>query len=123
MKMVLATRVDPRGMVRVFEKLEKEHHRQIEELKDDAKKADPKEKKPKEKSSKKKDRKEEDSEQEVVQEWMEYFSTHPANNNRVAVLKKMSENPAHKPKPLLPGFDWKSMHKETKESDESSFIF
>jgi len=120
MKMMLATRIDPRGMVRVFEKLEEEHHRQLEEMKKDTKKADPKEKNSKEKPAKEKDS---DKDKEGGQDWMEYFSTHPANNNRIAVLKKLSENPTHKPEPLLPGFDWKSMHKETKESDDSSFIF
>jgi predicted Zn-dependent protease len=132
MKMVLATRVDPRGMIRVFEKLEEEQHRQLESLKKDKKPADSTEKKPAEKSAKKKDQKEkvkEDKSEEdknsekegiTLPEWTKHLSTHPEGEDRVAVLKKMSKNPAHKFRPLLPGFDWKTMHQETKETD---FIF
>lgn len=139
MKMVLATRVDPRGMIRVFEKLEEEQHRQLESLQKDKKPADSTEKKPAEESGKKKDPKEKvkedkfaeekksdeeekDSEKEglTLPEWTKYLSTHPEGEDRVTVLKKMSKKPAHKSRPLLPGFDWKTMHRETKETD---FIF
>jgi Zn-dependent protease with chaperone function len=122
MKMVLATQVDPRGMVRVFEKLEEEQHRQMESLKKDKKKEDPQEKNSAEKPSKEKDKEEKDSDQKgiTLPEWTKYLSTHPEGNDRVQVLIKMSEHPAQKPKPLLPDFDWKSMHRETKDS---GFIF
>jgi len=132
MKMVLATRVDPRGMIRVFEKLEEEQHRQLESLKKDKKPADSTEKKPAEKRAKKKDQKEkvkEDKSEEdknsekegiTLPEWTKHLSTHPEGEDCFAVLKKMSKNPAHKFRPLLPGFDWKTMHQETKETD---FIF
>ena len=53
-------------------------------------------------------------------EWMKYLSTHPAGGDRVEVLKKLSRHSAQKSNPLLPDFDWKSMHRETKETD---FIF
>lgn len=122
MKMMLATRVDPRGMVRVFEKLEQEQQRQMESLKKGKKKADPEEKNSAEKPSKEKDKEEKESDEEgiTLPEWTKYLSTHPEGEDRVEVLKKLSENPAHKPEPLLPDFDWKSMHRETKES---GFIF
>ena len=120
--MVLATRVDPRGMVRVFEKLEEEQHRQLESMKKDKKKADPKEKKSAKKDSKEKDKDDNISDEKgiTLPEWTKYLSTHPEGEDRVEVLKKMSEHPTQKPKPLLPDFDWKTMHRETKESD---FIF
>lgn len=117
MKMMLATRIDPQGMVRVFEKLEEEQHRQMNELKKDKKKTDSKEKNSKEKNKNKKDS---DETGITLPEWTKYLSTHPEGKDRVKVLKKMSEHPVQEPKPLLPGFDWKSMHRKTKESD---FIF
>jgi Zn-dependent protease with chaperone function len=120
MKMVLATQIDPRGMVRVFEKLEDAQHRQLESGKKDKKKADSQEKKSAEKRSKEKEKKDSDQKGITLPEWTKYLSTHPEGGDRVAVLKKMSEHPAQKPSPLLPGFDWKSMHRETKES---GFIF
>ena len=130
--MVLATRVDPKGMIRVFEKLEEEQHRQLKSLEKDKKPTGSKEKKPAEKSAKKKDEKEKDKEENgkeekgsdkegiTLPEWTKYLSTHPEGEDRVTVLKKMSKNLADKPRPLLPGFDWKTMHRETKET---GFIF
>ena len=53
-------------------------------------------------------------------EWTQYLSTHPEGSDRVDVLKKLSAHSVQKPRPLLPGFDWKSMHRETKET---GFIF
>lgn len=138
MKMVLATRVDPRGMIRVFEKLEEEEHRQLESLKKDKKQENSTETKPAEQSALRKEKKEEKNNEDkgteekdgkeknsgekgiTLPEWMKYLSTHPKGEDRVSALKKMSKKPAHKPRPLLPGFDWKTMHRETKETD---FIF
>lgn len=123
MKMMLATRIDPKGMVRVFEKLEEEQHRQMNELKKDKEKGS-KEKKSAKKNSKKKNKKKKDSDETgiTLPEWTKYLSTHPEGKDRVEVLKKLSEPPVQKPKPLLPGFDWKTMHRETKDKD-SGFIF
>jgi len=56
----------------------------------------------------------------MTPEWMKYLSTHPAGEDRVEVLKKMAEASTAKPRPLLPDFDWKSMHRKTKDS---KFIF
>jgi hypothetical protein len=94
----------------------------MKELKKDKKKKNSKEKNSAKKDSKRKSKKEKDSDKKSITlpEWTKYLSTHPEGKNRVEVLKKMSENPAQKPKPLLPGFDWKSMYRETKES---GFIF
>ena len=118
MKMMLATHVDPRGMIRVFEKLEEEQHRQLESMKKDKKSADSEKKDSAEKDSKKTDKK-----GITLPEWTNYLSTHPEGNDRVEVLKKLSEHSVQKPRPLLPGFDWKSMHRETKETKDSNFIF
>jgi len=118
MKMMLATHVDPQGMIRVFEKLEEEQHRQLNSMKKDKKTADPEKKDSAENDSKKKDK-----EGITLPEWTNYLSTHPEGNDRVEVLKKLSKHSVQKPRPLLPGFDWKSMHRETKETKDSNFIF
>ncbi len=118
MKMMLATHVDPRGMVRVFEKLEEEQHRQLKSMNKDKKKAEPEKK-----DSKETDKEAKDSDKKggtAPPEWTQYLSTHPEGNDRVEVLKKLSEHSVQKPRPLLPDFDWKSMYRETKES---GFIF
>jgi len=119
MKMMLAAQVDPQGMVRMFEQLEREQHRQQESLKKDKKKTGSEEKDFVESDSEEKDKEEKDSDKIVVtlQEWTKYFSTHPAGEDRVETLKKMAEASTAKTRPLLPDFDWKSMHQETKESD------
>ena len=94
--MMLATHVDPRGMIRVFEKFEEQHNKSESTKKDSVKGG------------------------EAPPKWTKYLSTHPESNNRVEVLKKLSEHSVQKPRPLLPDFDWKTMYRETKESD---FIF
>ena len=121
MKMMLAAQVDPEGMVRMFESLEREQQRQMESRNKDKKKADPEEKSP-EKDSEEDvpDGKRRAGEESSTPEWMKYLSTHPAGEDRVEVLKKMAEASTAKPRPLLPDFDWKSMHRETKDS---KFIF
>lgn len=117
MKMMLAAHVDPRGMVRVFEKLEEAQRRQLKSMKQDKKKAGSEKKNSAENNSKEKDK-----EGITLPEWTKYLSTHPEGSDRVEVLKKLSEHSVQKPRPLLPGFDWKSMHRKTKDKD-SGFIF
>ena len=106
MKMMLATHVDPRGMIRVFEKFEEQHNKS-ESTKKNSKEAD-------------KAAKDSVKGGEAPPKWTEYLSTHPESNNRIEVLKKLSEHSVQKPRSLLPDFDWKTMYRETKESD---FIF
>jgi len=120
MKMVLASRVDPKGMIRIFEKLEEEQHRQLNSSEKESEKDPPKKESPK-KESEENALEGKDTDQKIVKtpEWMKYLSTHPAGEDRVKVLKKLSKHSAQKPKPLLPGFDWKTMHRETKETDFS----
>ena len=103
----------------MFEQLEREQHRQLESLKKDKKKTDSEEKDSAESGSEEKDKEEKDSDKIVVtlQEWTKYFSTHPAGEDRVETLKKLADASTVKSRPLLPEFDWKSMHRETKESD------
>ena len=116
MKMVLASRVDPKGMIRIFEKLEEQQHRQLKPSDKDLKKNRPNKETPKKEKRLPED---EDADQESGEtpEWMKYLSTHPAGEDRVEVLKKLSKRSSQKPKPLLPDFDWKTMHRETKDSD------
>ncbi|MEE8205332.1 MAG: M48 family metallopeptidase, partial [Nitrospinaceae bacterium] len=131
MKMVLAARVDPEGMIRIFEKLEENQHRQIESPKKDKKKdknkdkkkADSQDKNSAEKPSTDKKEKNSDNKDLKLPEWTKYLSTHPAGEDRVEVLKKLSKHTTQKPKPLLPGFDWKTMYRATKDSKEPGFIF
>ena len=121
MKMMLAAQVDPQGMVRMFEILEREQHRQHKSNKKDKKKTEPEEKSPgKDSEEDTPDGKRRAGEESSTPEWMKYLSTHPAGEDRVEILKKMAEASTAKPRPLLPDFDWKSMHRETKDS---GFIF
>jgi predicted Zn-dependent protease len=121
MKMMLAAQVDPQGMVRMFESLEREQQRQMGSRNKDKNKVDPEEKSPEKDSEEDApDGKRRAGEESSTPEWMKYISTHPAGEDRVEVLKKMAEASTAKPRPLLPDFDWKSMHRETKDS---KFIF
>ncbi|NIQ01871.1 MAG: M48 family metalloprotease [Nitrospinaceae bacterium] len=108
MKMILASRVDPRGMVKVFETLKREESRHLGKKKKDSKDKNVPEKKPDEKDS---------AEEGGLPEWMKYLSTHPAGKDRVALLKEMAAASQVKPEPLLPGFDWKSLHKKVKKGE------
>ncbi len=124
MKMVLAARVDPRGMIRIFEKFEEEQHRQQKSREPDPKEGDSQKKAPdKDFRNNTPNGKNEDSEDSKIQEWAKYFSTHPAGEDRVKVLTQLSKRSDQKPKPLLPDFDWKTMYRETKDSKGSGFIF
>jgi predicted Zn-dependent protease len=121
MKMMLAAQVDPQGMVRMFESLEREQQRQMGSRNKDKNKVDPEEKSPEKDSEEDApDGKRRAGEESSTPEWMKYISTHPAGEDRVEILKKMAEASTAKPRPLLPDFDWKSMHRETKDS---KFIF
>ncbi len=121
MKMLLASQVDPKGMIRIFEKLEEQQHRQLKSSEENSEEDNPKEESTEENSKKNvPEGKSADQKIDKTPEWMKYLSTHPAGEDRVAVLKKLSEHSIRKPNPLLPGFDWKSMHRETKDTD---FIF
>jgi predicted Zn-dependent protease len=116
MKMMLAAEVDPQGMVRMFEHLEREQHRQMEELEDDSEEIDPEEEEAP-------DSEKEEGEKLKTPEWMKYLSTHPASEDRIEILKKMARAATTKPRPLLPDIDWESMHRETKEEKKSNSIF
>lgn len=91
MDMILKARIDPSGMVRMFEKLGEQEKRLMKGGK--AQKTLP----------------DEDS-----SSWTEYLSTHPAGNDRVSQLKKqvaMSDKKSYTP--LLPNMDWRgTVHQE-----------
>jgi len=91
MEMILTARIDPEGMVRMFEKLGAE-----EKLFITGKKAE--ETAPKEESS----------------SWTQYLSTHPAGRDRVSQLKKQVAMAGKKSyTPLLPHTDWSgTVHRE-----------
>ncbi|CCQ89574.1 putative Peptidase, family M48 [Nitrospina gracilis 3/211] len=86
MKMMVAARIDPQGMVRVFEKLEKEEKKLLAVVQ---------------------------SEEGEVPEWMQYLSTHPAAGNRVKMLEKMSGNADVSPEPIRLEADWNTLHKKS----------
>ena len=91
MEMILTARIDPEGMVRMFEKLGAE-----EKLFITGKNAE--ETAPKEESS----------------SWTQYLSTHPAGRDRVSQLKKQVAMAGKKSyTPLLPHTDWSgTVHRE-----------
>lgn len=87
MEMILASGVDPAGMVRMFEKLEKEETR----LLGDGESHNP------------------GSEGDSTS-WTEYLSTHPAGKGRISRLKKQAAKAGKKPyTSLLPDLDWKAL--------------
>ena len=92
-KMMLSAKVDPKGMVEVFRKLKKEEDKMYEVIEDEKWR----------KKSKK---------------WMDYLSTHPSGEGRIAMMQSVIMNsPPMTPTMLLPGSDWKdTMHKK-KPSD------
>ncbi len=94
MKMVLASGIDPQGMVRVFKKLEEEELRMLGL---DQKNG-------------------EDGEKEVPG-WMRLLSTHPAGKDRVAMLTRMAEDSPANVRPLLPDVEWQRMHRKAEKAD------
>jgi Zn-dependent protease with chaperone function len=92
-KMMLAAKVDPKGMVEVFRKLKKEEEKMYEVIK-------------KEKWRKK------------SKKWMDYLSTHPSGKDRVAMMRSVIMNsPPMTPIALLPGSDWRATMHKKKPSD------
>lgn len=84
MEMMIAARIDPKGMVRIFEKLQKEEREMLKAIQDKTGEAP---------------------------EWMKYLSTHPAAQDRVKMLETLSQNAGSAPLPVLPDADWSVMHK------------
>lgn len=91
MEMILAADVDPTGMVRMFEKLAREERRPFTDGK--SQNSGP----------------EDDS-----ASWTDYFSTHPAEKDRISGLKKQVAKAGKKSyTSLLPDLDWKALvHRE-----------
>lgn len=87
MKMMIAARIDPDGMVRIYRKLEEQEKEMLSFAA---------------------------GEDGDVPEWMEYLSTHPAAADRVKLLETLSRNAGSEPEPLLPEQDWTVMHKNKK---------
>ena len=96
MKMVLASGIDPQGMVRIFKKLEEEELRMLGMDKKDGENG-------------------EDGEKEVP-DWMRLLSTHPAGKDRVAMLTRMAEESTPNIRPLLPDVEWTRMHRKAKKA-------
>lgn len=98
MEMMLAGRVDPKGMIGIFKKFKEQEGKLTIQFGD--------EKSPDAKDGKKGD---DDS-----PEWLEYFSTHPMGKNRVEMLTRLAEaNSGISPWPLLPEMDWEIMRHAT----------
>jgi predicted Zn-dependent protease len=95
MKMVLASGIDPQGMVRIFKKLEEEELRMLGMDSQDGENG-------------------EKDEQEVPG-WMRLLSTHPAGKDRVAMLTRMAEASPPNSRPLLPDVEWQRMHRPAKK--------
>ncbi len=93
MKMVLASGVDPKGMVRIFKKLEEEELRMLGLEKAEGGEGG-----------------------KEVPDWMRLLSTHPAGKDRVALLTQMAEAAPPNARPLLPDMEWQSLHRATGEA-------
>jgi len=115
MKMMLAAGVDPQGMVRMYEKLEKAHASESEE--DDEK--DPEKETPAKNSGGEPSGEldSEEDEDSLLPEWMKYLSTHPATQERVEKLKTMAEQSNQPVRPLLPDVDWKTLHRKATKQE------
>lgn len=89
MKMILAAKIDPAGMVRIFEKLRAEEEKLSGGVKENSPETSP-------------------------ASWPEYLSTHPSGSDRARELKKwVAKNPQPSYTPLLPHLDWEeTFHQE-----------
>ncbi|MDH5764048.1 MAG: M48 family metallopeptidase [Nitrospinota bacterium] len=119
MKMMLAARIDPQGMVRMFQAFEKEQQKQMDEMESESEDMEAEEEdlppgEPEEEDPE--DGSESNLDSELA-EWLKYLSTHPAGEDRIETLQKMASQSTEKPVPLLPDFNWKTMHRETKETE------
>ncbi|MCH7650897.1 MAG: M48 family metallopeptidase [Nitrospinae bacterium] len=94
MKMVLASGIDPQGMVRVFKKLEEEELRMLGL-----------------------DQKNGEDGDKEVPGWMRLLSTHPAGKDRVAMLIRMAEDSPPNVRPLLPDVEWQRMHRKANKAE------
>jgi len=99
MQMLLKANVKPSGMIRIFEKFKDQDDSPRESEKND---------------EKQKDLSTSESDDES-NDWMEYFSTHPANEDRISTLRELSRHSETAPNPLLPNFDWTQMHSKSKK--------
>ncbi len=98
MKMILAAKIDPEGMVRMFQTLKKEEGKYMERIASGT-----------------------GSEEEEAGEWTEFLSTHPAGSDRIARLRQIAaESAGTEILPLLPKMDWTRMHKKLKSKTEKA---
>ena len=109
MHMMLNAGLDPKGMIRIFEKLTQQY---------DLKKI-------KNKNSSEKDKKTQSdatkNEDEETPSWLEYLSTHPSGKDRINMLNRISnENKAKPVRPLLPDFQWQIMRQTVKKDGEKN---
>lgn len=93
MEMILGAGIDPMKMVRMFEKLTDEEEKVWAQVREAV-----------------------GSDDESAS-WFNYFSTHPAGEDRIGILKKqIGKEPASGYSPILPGIDWKRLaHTRKKE--------
>jgi predicted Zn-dependent protease len=97
MHMMIDAGLDPKGMIRIFEKLTQQFD--LQETKN--------------KNSSQKD--------EETPNWMEYFSTHPAGTDRLNMLNNIAKENMGKPVlPVLPDFQWQIMRQTEKEDGEKN---
>lgn len=106
MHMMLNAGLDPKGMIRIFEKLTQQFDlKKIENNTSSGK-------------DKKTQNKSKNSEDEEAPSWLEYLSTHPSGKDRLNMLNQISKENKGKPvKPLLPDFQWQIMRQTLKKDD------
>jgi beta-barrel assembly-enhancing protease len=86
MELILAANIDPRGMIRIFEKLTQDASSQEEEIKNKA------------------------VSRKIDTEFFSYFSTHPSSKNRILNLKKQMKPHENKTwMPLFQNLNWNEL--------------
>jgi Zn-dependent protease with chaperone function len=87
MEMILAAKIDPKGTISMFEKLEAEENKMLGFSGNSARKET----------------------ETAVSEWLEYLSSHPSGKNRVAEMIRQARRQSFQPVPLLENADWKKL--------------
>ena len=106
MHMMINAGLDPKGMIRIFEKLTQQHDLKKVNQKNSSKKSGENQTLGKNK------------EDEETSNWMEYLSTHPAGTDRIKMLTQIaSENIKVPIQPILLDFQWQMMHQPEQKTD------
>ena len=105
MKMILAARVDPQGMVRMFEILYEEEKKLVEIFSSGpAPEAEDPDAPP-------------PSGKDETPRWLEWLSTHPSGAERLERLRVLAAQATYEPRPILEDFEWTGLHRQLEEME------